>query len=461
MKVKRTIATILTFVLFCTNIVSANAAGIIGELITDVSVLNSLTVSAALNTYFNSREAYLLNQASTIDRLLAGIEDEASHREMYSSKNIILVDSAISIEDIIAGDNYADADVTETVTYIKDGITATATVKHKLLLALYAGSVVSVVYDRYYEAFSGFRSCSYVDEASATAPYYDVGSGGCIVHVAEGELGYTEKANGYTKYGAWYNSLYAVPGVDFTYAGWCVMFVVWCAAQIEISSSVIPHVANPEIMLDYFDNLGQYRSRITAVNNWAPATGDLVFFADDRVNASHIGIIRYTDGNYIYVVHGNNGQNKVDFMPVSRTDDWILGYAKPAYAQETHSFLWAYDGEQHWYRCVMCGYEEGRTAHTLSSTYSKNSTQHWRYCTTCNYEVERGSHIQKPRYSKNATHHWKDCLTCGYEMNKQVHSLVQSAPGEAYICTACGHSTTTSLLGLRTTYALHCRSVKH
>lgn len=461
MKMKKTIATILVFALFFVNIISANAAGIIGEMITDISGLNHLTVSAVLNIYFNSREAFLLNQANTIDALLAGIEDETAHREIYASEGVVFVDSGISIDSIFAGDVYADADVTETVTYLKDGVTNTATVTHKLLLALNADNVPAVVYDGYYETFSDFRSCSYVDETDTASTNAFVGSGKCIVHVAEGELDYTEGTNGYTQYGEWYNSIYGTQTNDFTNAAWCVMFVSWCAAQAQISKSIIDHQANQTQMLNFFNNLGRYHSRTTAVNDWAPASGDLVFFADDRVNASHIGIVRFVDTNYIYVVHGNNSQGKVAFMTLSRANDWILGYAKPAYDLETHPLIRARDASQHWFQCEVCGYEEGRTAHTLASTYSKTSTQHWRYCTTCSYEVGRGSHVPKLPFSKDETYHWNDCVTCGYDMNKQRHTLVQSAPGEAYVCTKCGHSTYSSQLGLRTTNALHQSSVKN
>lgn len=134
MKVKRTIAVILAFVLLFGNALSVNAVGIIGEMITDISGMNRLTISAALNDYFNSRKAFLLNQSDTIDVQFAGTADETAHKEKYASENIVFVDSAISIGDIIASDIYADAVVTETVTYLKDSVINTATVVHKLLL---------------------------------------------------------------------------------------------------------------------------------------------------------------------------------------------------------------------------------------------------------------------------------------------------------------------------------------
>lgn len=86
---KRMIALILAFVMIFCNAFTINAVGIIGEMITDLPGLNRLTVSAALNDYFDSRKAFLLNQADTINVPLAGmVEDEAAHREEYISEDI-------------------------------------------------------------------------------------------------------------------------------------------------------------------------------------------------------------------------------------------------------------------------------------------------------------------------------------------------------------------------------------
>lgn len=413
MKLNKCIAIVLSLALILStssSLIISNSApvyatGIIGEMTTDSSVLNHLTVTAALNTYFNSREAFLLSQVNTIEGSLAGINDEVAHREAYVLKDVVFVDSVISIGNIIAGDAYADADVTETVTYVKNGLTNTATVTHKLLLGLTADNLPAVVYDGYYEAFSDFRSCSYVDEANTASINTVTVPSSYIVQVAEGEVGYTEGVNGYTKYGEWYNSLYGeVYNYDYTNAAWCVMFVSWCASQAQIPESTISYEANQTVMLNFFNGLGRYHSRTTAVNDWAPATGDLIFFADDRVNASHIGIVRYVDANYIYVVHGNNSQGKVAFMTVSRTNDWVLGYAKPAYCTE---------------------------------------------------------HIASRLYNSDSTFHWKDCRICGYDMMKETHTFVPGGMEEPHACSTCGYTTNAPILGLPTTPGLLCSLIKN
>ena len=59
-----------------------------------------------------------------------------------------------------------------------------------------------------------------------------------IIGVALTQVGYTEGANNYTKYGVWYGQ----PN-----SPWCGMFVSWCANQAGIPTSVLKRtgIANP------------------------------------------------------------------------------------------------------------------------------------------------------------------------------------------------------------------------
>ena len=126
----------LVVVLLIANAYSVGAVGVIGEMVTDISGMNQLSVSAAINDYFASREAFLLNQADTINVPLAGmIADEWLHTEKYESENIVFVDSMISIDEVTVFDTNAEAKVTESVTYLHDDITNIANVEHTLILA--------------------------------------------------------------------------------------------------------------------------------------------------------------------------------------------------------------------------------------------------------------------------------------------------------------------------------------
>ena len=221
-----------------TAVYSVNAAEIVGEVEMNVSGMDRLTVSTAINDYFHSRKAFLLGQTDTINVPLQGvIDDEEVHKQRYASQGIVFVDSEIYICDIVSGDTQADAKVTETVTYLDSGVSSTATVTHDLFLALNDDNVPVVIYDGYYEIFSGFRSCAYVDEDSVATMNAVEGSGNCLVYTAEGELGVSENSDTSTKYGEWYAEYSGVS--SFVTANWCVMFVSWCAKEANISNDVM------------------------------------------------------------------------------------------------------------------------------------------------------------------------------------------------------------------------------
>ena len=429
MKAKRLIAVAMAFLLIFGNAFSVNAVGIIGEMVTDVSGLNRLTVSAALNNYFNSREAFLLNQANTINIPLAGmVEDEAAHREKYVSEDIVFVDSSISIGDIVAGDTLADAEVTETVTYMKDGVTYTATVTHKLFLVPNDDNVPVVCADLYFEEFSSFRSCSYVDESRSSAMNSDEGSGSCIVYVAEGELGEDEDEKGETIYGKWFGH------PDWT---WCAIFVSWCANEANIATSIIPKTADP---YDLKNDIAYY-SRSDAVNANAPQTGDLVYFTWQGTNLDHVGIVRWADTSNVYVVHGNYS-NSVCFTTFSRTDARIMGYGKPAYANTGHTGYtdvaeeFYYDSTEHWVLCVNCWHECENEPHDI--TYTTTLTKHKASCSTCTYVGNWETH-DTGSYESDETHHWKVCSTCNQQVDREKHHFKEVLYGRVYMCVDCAY----------------------
>ena len=435
MKAKRLIAVVLAFLLIFGNAFSVNAAGIIGEMITDISGLNRLTVSAALNNYFNSREAFLLNQADTINVPLAGVvEDEATHRAKYASEDIVFVDSSISIGEVSVYETNADAEVTETVTYMKDGIPSTATVPHELFLGLNNDNVPVIISDRYYESFSNFKSCSYVDESVTLDVNAVSGSGSCIVYVAEKELGYEEGANNDNKYGIWYgeNNL-----------GWCAAFIAWCANEANIPDSVIKYDDYPPAILAQLNQQNNYYSRSEAVGSNSPSTGDIVFFTEDNTSASHVGIVRWSDASYIYVVHGNYS-DCVCFTTFSRCDSYILGYGKPAYINTGHTYYtditedFYYDSTEHWVFCVNCGHECENEPHSI--TYTMTLTKHKASCSTCEYEETYVDHYSEV-YDWDDTKHWKYCDTCNAYFASGTHNLVATNVSWMYVCSECEYET--------------------
>ena len=408
---KKVIAVFLIISFAFLSVFPVNAIEIIGELETGISGMDRLSVSAALNDYFDSREAFLLGNGDILNVLLQGIEDdETAHRQKYNSLGIVYLGSVITIGDISFSDIQADAKVTETVSYIDDSVSKTATIEHDLFLALNDDNTPFVVCDGYYDAISEFQSCAYVDEECIDAMFVRGGSGNCLVHIAETQVGYAEAADGYTKYGDWYDQEYNTTG--FAKEHWCVMFVSWCAAHALIPESVIFKIANETTLKNFYINQGRYYSRSQATGTLSPQAGDIVFFANDHVKESHVGIVRYADSSNIYVVHGNAADDDVSLDTFSRSNPYVLGYAKPAYESPGH----------------------------LSNTgYDHDEDEHWQNCGICGCEYNKVAHILPEFYEDDATYHWKVCETCDREVIRETHTFVEVFSGRVYICSECGY----------------------
>lgn len=165
-----------------------------------------------------------------------------------------------------------------------------------------------------------------------------------LITVAQGEVGYLEKAsnanldnktanagnNNWTKYGAWY-------GLNGgSKAPWCAMFVSWCAYKINATNIVGKSAAVAQFRA-FHQNLGQYHTR----GNYKPKSGDLIIFTGD----SHIGIVTSSSSSTVYTIEGNtsasggvvaNGQG-VFKKSYSLNYNKIAGYASPKYTSSSSS----------------------------------------------------------------------------------------------------------------------------
>ena len=168
-----------------------------------------------------------------------------------------------------------------------------------------------------------------------------------ILEIANGEVGYLEKANNnelddktanagdknYTKYARDMDSLNVYNGIKQGYA-WCNIFVDWCfykALGLERAR---------ELLIGWSAGCTQdwnwLKSAGRIVDN--PQKGDLIFFR----NLSHIGIIENVDGDTIYTIEGNTSKAAelivnggcVAKKTYSRNSSAIYGYARPEYNSE-------------------------------------------------------------------------------------------------------------------------------
>lgn len=111
---------------------------------------------------------------------------------------------------------------------------------------------------------------------------------------------------------------------------WCATFVSWVANECGyIDTGVIPKFASCRVGVQWFKDRGQWRD-----SGYIPKPGDIIFF-DWIANgitgtADHVGIVEKVDGNTIYTVEGNSGDEcserryKID-------DTEVMGYGMPMY----------------------------------------------------------------------------------------------------------------------------------
>lgn len=151
-----------------------------------------------------------------------------------------------------------------------------------------------------------------------------------LIAVALSQLGYTEgnengafggNENGsdnFTEYN------YNMGSFGSGYGGrdypWCASFVSFCLLQSgthdqsKISDWCRKNEGDPNYIwrevscnrwAKQLRSCGYFRNSVRFGGNYIPISGDLIFFTEDAKLESHIGIVLYCDGEYVYTVEGN------------------------------------------------------------------------------------------------------------------------------------------------------------
>ena len=171
----------------------------------------------------------------------------------------------------------------------------------------------------------------------------------CVVAIAEGEIGYCEKASNaylndktanagsgnWTKYAAYFD---AQRGVYNFYNGrkngpageWCDMFVDWSFCQafgIDTARRMLYQPldscgAGCSWSASYFRENDAFYS--------SPKIGDQIFFGPKK-NENHTGLVVDVTDDKVITVEGN-ANNKVMRRTYSRSDGNIAGYGRPNFA---------------------------------------------------------------------------------------------------------------------------------
>ncbi len=148
-----------------------------------------------------------------------------------------------------------------------------------------------------------------------------------LVNVALTQVGYHEGASSRERDGAnltsdgnWteYGYFSACDG----YA-WCAMFISWCARQARFPSSLLQ---NSTVARAYAFGLPFYLKE-----DYAPRTGDIIFFAEKGHVWDHVGIVMGVREGWVYTIEGN-ARNMVRIKRYRPEDEYIRGYG--VYTQE-------------------------------------------------------------------------------------------------------------------------------
>lgn len=149
-----------------------------------------------------------------------------------------------------------------------------------------------------------------------------------LVGIAQTQVGYTEsklnfaldkngQIQGYTRYGAWYG---------MPYSEWSALFVSFCLHYAGADATQFPGNLGADSMAALWKKQG----RFAALGPYSPASGDLVFFADNTV-----GIVATVQNATFYVIRGDI-DGSVCSSTLSLSDPSITGWGRTGPPVETH-----------------------------------------------------------------------------------------------------------------------------
>lgn len=137
-------------------------------------------------------------------------------------------------------------------------------------------------------------------------------------------------------------------GISYGYY-WCASFVNWCLQQAGLTKA---QTAAREVSCHRWivalEDAGMYEK---AHKSYIPKSGDMIFFydpendSDNWKKATHVGLVRYVEGDLVYTVEGNTSNdskfsqngNYVCLKSYSLDDSLIVGYGLVDY--ETNAVI--------------------------------------------------------------------------------------------------------------------------
>jgi hypothetical protein len=142
-----------------------------------------------------------------------------------------------------------------------------------------------------------------------------------LLQVAKSQLGYTEKASGYTKYGDWYGK-HVDKDPYFAKAPWCDMFLAWAADKAGVTGSMGEFASTPD-HANWFKNHDAWGHK--------PEPGAIVFFSwsggKSIGDIDHVGIVESVHGSALHTIEANHNDH---LGRATRDVGQVVGYGYPS-----------------------------------------------------------------------------------------------------------------------------------
>ncbi|MGP3918695.1 CHAP domain-containing protein [Nonomuraea sp. 10N515B] len=142
-----------------------------------------------------------------------------------------------------------------------------------------------------------------------------------FIELLEGQLGYAERASGYTKFGEWYGKNVEFDA-DYSGAPWCEMYLSWAAHKLGYEEWV-GQFAWTVAHAKWFKEQGAWGKK--------PKPGAFVYYdwsgSNDVDNIDHVGVVTRVEGGTIFTIEGNidGGVAKRKERDTSK----VVGYGYP------------------------------------------------------------------------------------------------------------------------------------
>lgn len=223
----------------------------------------------------------------------------------------------------------------------------------------------SIFYERFKAiSLTGDGPTDAVAIALSQIGYQEGNSNGQFGGETAGNKNYTEYNYNFGSFGYGYGDN-AESGVTYH---WCASFVSFCLYQAGChdlgkltdwcrnhydDSRYVWKELSCQNWVKQLKNCDMFNPSEAFGGSYTPVTGDLIFFTYDSKVSAHVGIVVYSDANYVYTVEGNTSSGTglesngggVYFKKYEFSNSGILGYGNLPYKRDPSVSLIDYSGK--------------------------------------------------------------------------------------------------------------------